>query len=93
MENDQITADDIRAEIKRLVAEITEREPEEISDTASFAEELGIDSLMAIEMMIAFDKKFKIDIPEQDFNKVKTVKDAVDVVQLFLPRVHSSAGV
>jgi acyl carrier protein len=75
-----ITADDIRMEVKRLVAEITEREPEEISETANFVEELGIDSLMAIEMMVAVDKKYKVEISEEEFGKIKNVNEAVEVV-------------
>jgi len=81
-----ITADQIRAEIKKLVAEITEREPEEVSDKAIFAEELGIDSLTGMEIMLAIDKKFKTDLPEEEFAKVKNVDDIVEMVQRFLPK-------
>ena len=76
-----ITTDQIRAEIKRLIAEVTERAPEEISDTASFAEELGVDSLMAMEVMVAVDKKYKINIPEEEFTKLQNVDQTVEVVR------------
>jgi len=75
-----VTAEDIRSEVKRLIAEVTEREPEEITDTALFAEELGVDSLMAMEVMVAVDKKYKINIPEDEFAKIKNVDDTVVVV-------------
>jgi acyl carrier protein len=75
-----VTAEQIRTEVKRLIAEVTEREPEEITDTASFAEELGVDSLMAMEVMVAVDKKYKINIPEDEFAKIKNVDDTVAVV-------------
>ena len=78
MEN--VTAEQIRAEVKRLIAEVTEREPEEITDTALFAEELGVDSLMAMEVMVAVDKKYKINIPEDEFATIKNVDDTVTVV-------------
>ena len=78
-------ADEIRAEVVKLVAEITERAPEEISDTALFIEELGIDSLMAIEMLVAMDKKYKIHIPEEEFGKIKNVNDAVAMVLTHMP--------
>ena len=81
MSNEQVKTDEIRMQVKKLVAEITEREPEEISDTALFVEELGIDSLMAIEMLVAMDKKYKIEISEEEFGKIKNVNDAVAVVQ------------
>ena len=76
-----ITAEHIRAEVKKLIAEVTEREPEEITDTALFAEELGVDSLMAMEVMVAVDKKYKINIPEDEFATIKNVNDTVAVVQ------------
>lgn len=77
MTNGQVNAEVVRAEIKRLVAELTEREESEITDTASFTDDLGVDSLMAIEVMVALDKRYKIDIPEEEFNKIKNVNDAV----------------
>jgi acyl carrier protein len=76
-----ITADHIRMEVKKLIAEVTEREPGEISDTALFADELGVDSLMAMEVMVAVDKKYKINIPEDEFATIKNVNDTVAVVQ------------
>lgn len=84
MANEQATAEEIRSAVKKLVAEITEREADEISDTALFTEELGIDSLMAIEMMVAVDKRYKIEIPEEEFGKIKNVNDAVELVQRLL---------
>ena len=81
-----ITAEQIRAEVKNLVAEITEREPEEVSDKAIFSEELGIDSLTGMEIMLAIDKKFKTDLPEEEFAKVKNVDDIVEMIQRFLPK-------
>ncbi len=78
------TAEDIRTEIKRLIAEVTERTPDEISDTASFQEDLGVDSLMAMEVMVAVDKKYKINIPEDEFAQIRNVDDTVEVVQRHL---------
>ena len=85
------TADEIRTEIKRLVANVTEREPEEISDTAHFMDELGVDSLMAMEVMIAVDKKYKINIPEEEFNKATNVNESVAMVQDWLAKRGNAA--
>jgi acyl carrier protein len=71
---------EIRNEVKKLIAEVTERSPEEISDTASFEEELGIDSLMALEIIVAVDQKYKIQVPEEEYKKVKNVDDTVALV-------------
>jgi acyl carrier protein len=86
------TSDQIRSEIKRLIANVTEREPEEIPDAALFMDELGVDSLMAMEVMIAVDKKFKIDIPEEEFNKAKNVDDSVALVEHWLAVKNASAA-
>ena len=91
MANEQITADIIRNEVRKMVAEITEREPAEISDTALFVEDLGIDSLMAIEMLVAVDKKYKIEISEEEFGKIKNVNDAVESVQRHLAQAAAKA--
>ena len=86
MQNGQITPDHVRAEMKKLIAVVTEREPEEVSDTALFVDDLGVDSLMAMEVMVTVDKKFKINIPEEEFAQIKTVDDAVITVMRHLPQ-------
>jgi len=86
------TEDQIRSEVKRLIANVTEREPEEVSDTATFSEELGVDSLMAMEVMIAVDKKFKIDIPEEEFNKATNVNESVALVQYWLAKQNGASA-
>ena len=92
MQNGHVPSEHIREEIKRLIAEVTERTPEEISDTALFADELGVDSLMAMEVMVAVDKKFKIDIPEEEFTKVRNVEETVAMVQRHLPQAGASSA-
>ena len=84
METAVVTEDHVREELKRLIAEVTECEPEEVSDTAELEEELGIDSLMALEVMVAVDKKYKIDIPEEEFAVLKNVNEAVAAVMRYM---------
>ncbi len=84
MTNELTTAESIKNSVKTMVAEITEREPDEISDTAHFIDDLAIDSLMAIEMMVAVNKKYKIQLFEQEFGAITNVNDAVAVVQRHL---------
>jgi acyl carrier protein len=78
------TADRIRGEIKALIARVTEREPDEIPDAAHYLDELQIDSLMAMELMIAIDRKFRIDIPEEEFRSAVNVNESVAMVEQFL---------
>jgi len=84
MTEQPITEDRVRGEVKNLIAELTEREPAEITDSALFMEDLGVDSLMAIEIMVALDKRYKIDIPEAEFTQIKNVDNAVNVVMRHL---------
>jgi acyl carrier protein len=91
MTNGRYTPDEIRSEVKKLIAIVTEREPDEVSDTASFKDELGVDSLMAMEVMISVDRKFKIDIPEEEFTQAINVDDAVNMVLRHLPQSASAS--
>ncbi len=76
----EITAEMVREEVRNRVAELTETDPSEVTDEADFMEDLGVDSLMAIELMVALDKEYKIDIPEEEFRQIKNVNQAVEVV-------------
>lgn len=86
------STDQIRSEVKNLVARVTEREPNEIPDEAHFMDELGVDSLMAMEIMIAVDRKFGIDIPEEEFNKATNVNESVKMVQYWLAQRSTAAA-
>ena len=87
-----MTADEIRLSIKELVAEVTEREPEEVPADARLKEDLGVDSLLAMELMLLIDKQFSIEIPEEEFDKLLTVDDAVPVVQRYLAESALARG-
>ncbi len=80
MGNTPVSEQEIRNSVRSLIAEVTERIPEEISDTAVFEDELEIDSLMALEMMVALDKKYNIDIPEEEFTELKNVNETVAAI-------------
>jgi len=89
--NGPLSSDQVRNEVKRRVAELTERDSGEVTDTASFIEDLGVDSLMAIELMVALDKEYKIDIPEEEFRKITNVNDAVEVVMRYAENREKTA--
>jgi len=84
MTDSTLRSDQIRAEIKKLVGRVTERDPEEVPDKAHYLEELGVDSLMALEIMIAVDRKFGIDIPEEEFQKATNVNESVEMIERWL---------
>ncbi len=87
-----MTADEIRLSIKELVAEVTEREPEEVPADARLKEDLGVDSLLGIELMLLIDKEFGIDMPVEEFDKLSTVDEAVPVVERYLAETAAARG-
>ena len=67
-------ADKLVEELKQLVSDITEVPVEELDIDADFFKDLNMDSLKAIEIVAAFEKKYRIIIPEQDIPKITNIK-------------------
>ncbi len=67
-------------ELREIVAEVLEGEPEEITETGSFVEEHEADSLRAIEILARIEKKYKIDIPQSELPRMENLKAVYDVV-------------
>lgn len=75
---------DIEGEIKNIIAEIVEKDLAEITPEAKFFEDLGMDSMMALEILAAIEKKYKVSIPEEKLMQLTTLKDTVAVAQEYL---------
>lgn len=80
MSEHNLSEERVREEVRQRVADISEMDLEEVTDTALFAEDLGVDSLMAIELLVALDKEYGIDLPEEQFRQIRTLNEAVDVI-------------
>lgn len=93
MENQNITSEQVRTEIKRLVAEVTESEPEKIGDQDNYLLDLDLDSLMALEVMVTLSKQYRIEIPEEEFSRLQNVDDTVKLVMFHLERAGRAAGI
>jgi len=65
-----IDAKRLENEIRAIIAEIVEIEPEKITPEANFVEDLGMDSMMALEILASIEKKYKLKIPEENLPKV-----------------------
>ena len=74
-------AQDIGSEVKRIIKEQLDVEEKDIKAESTFIEDLGADSLGLVELVLAFEEAFEIDIPDEDTEKIKTVQDAIDYVQ------------
>lgn len=73
-------ARDISAEVTRIIKEQLDVDEADIKSDASFIDDLGADSLGIVELVLAFEEAFEIDIPDEDTEQIRTVQDAVDYI-------------
>ena len=74
----------IRAQIKQSIVAVTGVEPEEIADSASYRDDLGLDSLSILEIAVDVEHHYKIKVPEEELSEVRTIGDTIRVVQRYL---------
>ncbi len=67
--------------VKEIIAKQLGVKIEEVKSEASFVDDLGADSLDTVELVMAFEEEFKIEIPDEDAEKITRVKDAVDYIK------------
>ncbi|MCM8767788.1 MAG: acyl carrier protein [Candidatus Omnitrophica bacterium] len=73
--------EEIAKTIKEIIVEKLGVNPSEITEEAAFVEDLGADSLDTVELVMDFEEKFGLEIPDEDAEKIKTVKDAIDYIE------------
>jgi len=71
-------------EIRTIISEIVEIEPEKITLEASFVEDLGMDSMMALEILAAIEKKYKIQIPEEKLMQLKNLQETLNLAKEYM---------
>ena len=72
---------DIEADVKQIVVEHLGIEESKVTPEAKFIDDLGADSLDTVELVMAFEEKFNIEIPDDAAETILTVKDAIDFIQ------------
>lgn len=72
---------DVVDRVKELVVEQLGVDAEEVTEEASFIDDLGADSLDIVELVMAFEEEFDLEIPDEDAEKIKTVGDAVGYIK------------
>jgi len=80
---------DVEKNIVSIIADISGIDEEEITPEKNFFKDLEIDSIKAIEITVAIEKKFKISVRDEDVPKISTVRQAVDLVNNLLDQDHS----
>ena len=68
-------------DVNEVVAEQLSVSPQEIKEESKFVEDLGADSLDVVELVMALEEKFDIEIPDEDAEKIATVGDAIKYVE------------
>jgi acyl carrier protein len=71
----------IEERVKKIVAEQLGAKEEDVTETASFVEDLGADSLDTVELVMALEEEFETEIPDEQAEKITTVKEAIDYIK------------
>lgn len=71
---------DVHERVKEIIAEQLGIEVSEVVPEASFVDDLGADSLDTVELVMALEEEFDIEIPDEDAEKIATVKNAMDYI-------------
>jgi acyl carrier protein len=71
----------LEEKVKQIIVEQLGVDENEVTATASFVDDLGADSLDVVELVMAFEEAFEIDIPDEDAEKIQTVQQAIDYIK------------
>lgn len=75
------TVDTVEDRVKKVVVEQLDIKPEEATMEASFVDDLGADSLDTVELVMALEEEFDIEIPDEEAEKIRTIQQAVDYIK------------
>lgn len=73
--------ENLETDIRSMIADIVDISPEKITPEASFVEDLGMDSMMALEIMASLEKKYKVQIPEESLTKIRNLGETVKLIR------------
>ncbi len=71
----------VEQKVKEIIVEQLGVDPEQVTQEASFVEDLGADSLDTVELVMALEEEFGLEIPDEDAEKIITVGDAIDYIE------------
>ena len=79
-------ASSVEDKVKQIIVEQLGVDESELTPTASFIDDLGADSLDTVELVMALEEGFGMEIPDEDAEKITTVKDAINYIESHLPK-------
>ncbi len=71
----------VEEKIKQIIVDQLGVDPADVTETASFVDDLGADSLDRVELVMAFEEAFDVEIPDENAEKISTVQNVIDYVQ------------
>ncbi len=81
----------IEERVKRLIAEQLKSELKDVTDEASLMDDLGADSLDTVELVMALEEEFETEIPDEDAERIATVKQVIDYIKDQLANTSESS--
>jgi acyl carrier protein len=76
----------VEAKVKQIIVDHLNVDEAQLDGAAVFVDDLGADSLDLVELVMAFEEQFDLNIPDEDSEKIKTVKDAIDYIEAKAPK-------
>lgn len=76
-----MSVENIEAKVKEIICQQLEVSPEKIRPEASFIDDLKADSLAVVELVLALEEAFDMEIPDEDTEQIKTVGDAINYIK------------
>ena len=83
----QMEHDEVFDKVKDVIVDQLNVDEDDVTEDATFVDDLGADSLDQVELIMAFEEAFDIEIPDEDAEKIRTVSDAIDYIGK-----HAKAG-
>lgn len=76
----QVDTKDLMTELRTLLANVLDKDVESITDDAHFVNELGVDSIMTLEILVALERKYKIKLPEKDLQRLTNLRSVYELL-------------
>ena len=71
----------VKEKVKQIIVEQLGVDEAQVDDTASFVDDLGADSLDIVELVMAFEEEFGVEVPDEEAEKLQTVQDVIDYIK------------
>lgn len=71
----------VEEQVRKIIVEQLDQAPEDVVPEASFIDDLGADSLDLVELVMAMEEHFDVEIPDEDAENIRTVQDAINYIQ------------